>query len=157
MAASRMLACGDVAAVDAVAARLAARLRPGDAVLLAGAIGAGKTHFVAAVAAAMGSADRVTSPTYTLMHVYETPAARLLHLDAYRLSGVAEYRDLGIEDLAPDAVALVEWGDRVARAHPEHLLVRLAHVPENETARTLTLTGAGARWSGVPAGLAASA
>ncbi len=155
MAASGRLACGDMAAVDAVAARLAARLRPGDAVLLAGAIGSGKTRFVAALAGAMGSGDRVTSPTYTLMHVYETPAGRLLHLDAYRLSGVDEYRDLGVEDLAPEAVTLVEWGDRVAAAHPEHLLIRLTHIPESETARTLVLAGAGPRWDGVVADLAA--
>src|SRR5436189_4987054 len=82
----------------AVAARLAARLRPGDVVLLTGDLAAGKTTFVQAVTRALGSTDPVTSPTFALAQFYETPVAPILHVDTYRLSDVDEYRDLGLAD-----------------------------------------------------------
>ncbi|MBC6440423.1 MAG: tRNA (adenosine(37)-N6)-threonylcarbamoyltransferase complex ATPase subunit type 1 TsaE [Rhodospirillales bacterium] len=154
MAASGTLACDDVAAVGTLAARLAPHLKAGDAVLFEGPIGVGKTHLIRALVTNLESADAVTSPTYTIMHVYETGPGQVLHLDAYRLSGVDEYRDLGIEDLAPEAITLVEWGDQVAAAHPEHLHVRISHVPADEGARTVTLTAVGARWDAVVAELA---
>jgi len=154
MAISESLTCRDTAEVDAAAARLAACLRIGDVVLLDGPIGAGKTHFVRALAAAMGSNDNVTSPTYTIMHVYETDRGQLLHLDAYRLSGVAEYRDLGIDDLSPDAVTVVEWGGTVAGAHPEHLMIEFCLVEDDDNARSLHFIGVGQRWAGTVGELA---
>jgi len=154
MAATATIACGSEADVDAVAARLALALGAGDAVLLEGAIGAGKTHFVRALATVLGSTDNVTSPTYTLMHVYETASGQVLHLDAYRLSGLAEYRDLGIEDLAPEAITLVEWGDKVAGAHPGHLRIEFVHDPACETARILKVSSDSDRWAAVVEALA---
>ena len=140
------LECRDRAEVESVAARLAACLRPGDVVLLTGPIGAGKTCFVRALAAALGSEDPVTSPTYALMHIHETAAGRLLHLDAYRLSGAQEYRDLGIEDLAPGAITVVEWGERIAAVHREHLRIEFRLVGRSACARGLVLEGRGERW-----------
>ncbi|MBT5435445.1 MAG: tRNA (adenosine(37)-N6)-threonylcarbamoyltransferase complex ATPase subunit type 1 TsaE [Rhodospirillaceae bacterium] len=142
------ITCRDIAQTNAFAAELAKVLRVGDVVLLDGPIGAGKTHFVRALASAMGSNDNVTSPTYTIMHVYETDRGQLLHLDAYRLSGVAEYRDLGIDDLAPEAITVVEWGGTVAAAHPEHLMIEFRIVDGDDNARELLLSGIGQRWAG---------
>ena len=147
----------DEAALAAAAARLAELLRPGDALLLAGPLGAGKTRFVQALAAAMGCDDIVASPTYTLMHIHETGRGRLLHLDAYRLSGGDEYRDLGVEELAADAVVAVEWGERVAALHPDHLLLTLAFVAGNDAARELHLRPSGRRWASLVAAQPAAA
>ena len=77
-----------------IGALVAQRLRPGDAVLLSGDLAAGKTSLVKAVAAALGSTDLVTSPTFALAQFYTCERATILHIDTYRLSGVEEYRDL---------------------------------------------------------------
>ena len=130
---------GDLSALRRFAARLGAGLEPGDVVLLEGPVGVGKTQFIRACVAALGSSDTVTSPTYTLMHVYETESGTVLHLDAYRLSGVEEYLDLGVEDLTGDAITMVEWGERVSQAHPDHLRVTLEHVPCRDSARRCTV------------------
>tara|TARA_B100000686_G_scaffold203732_1_gene210564 strand:- start:38 stop:511 length:474 start_codon:yes stop_codon:yes gene_type:complete len=141
--------CSDLAATGSLAAAVAEHLKIGDVVLLDGPIGAGKTHFVSALAAALGSSDQVTSPTYTIMHYYEASAGQLLHVDAYRLSGIGEYRDLGMDELAPEAITAVEWGERVAGAHPEHLSLRFAFVAGDDDARSVTIKASGSRWQSV--------
>ncbi len=89
---------------DRIGALVAQRLGPGDAVLLNGDLAAGKTRLVKAIAAALGSNDLVTSPTFALAQFYAAEQATILHIDTYRLSGVEEYRDLALEDYAADAV-----------------------------------------------------
>jgi tRNA threonylcarbamoyladenosine biosynthesis protein TsaE len=97
-----------------VGAGLAARLEPGDVVLVSGELGAGKTTFVRGACRALGVREPVTSPTYTIGHVYlgERDGARLevAHLDLYRLASL-EHEDPGlIEDyLTPERVGFVEW------------------------------------------------
>lgn len=113
------------------AGRLAAHMRVGDVVLLAGNLGAGKTHFVKGAAAALGYEDDVTSPTFTIMHVYETPSLPLFHFDLYRLEDAAELEEVGFFE-AVDAhsagAAFVEWSDRFPEEMPEDALcVHIAH------------------------------
>lgn len=131
----------------AIAAALAGQLRPGDAVVLKGGLATGKTAFVTAVASALGSADRVTSPTFTLAHFYSSPAGPILHIDAYRLSGRREYRDLGLEDYVEESVTLVEWGDRIAGEFPCHLLIELSCEGDAPTTRLLTFSSECSRWA----------
>ena len=114
-------------AVGAVLARL---LRPGDIVLLAGDLGAGKTTFTQGLAAAMGVRDQVTSPTFTLVRPYPCASGdvrTLLHADLYRLDHLAEVRDLALDELVEDgAVAVVEWGDVGAPVlDPDALMVSI--------------------------------
>lgn len=146
MSAADIRELADIAALEALAADLGDILGAGDVVLLEGPIGVGKTRLVSAFVAALGSTDQVTSPTYTLMHVYETPRLPVLHLDAYRLSGVEEYLDLGARDFAHDAVTMVEWGDRVADAHPEHLGLVLEFGRSGDTSRRCTIRRRGGSW-----------
>lgn len=109
----------------ALGAAVAGVARPGDVVALTGELGAGKTCFVQGAAAALGVADRVTSPTFVLVRMY---AGRLpvVHCDVYRLDQLQDVLDLGDEVMAPDALTFIEWGDAVAALLPEdHLEVEL--------------------------------
>lgn len=133
----------------AVAAALAGHLRAGDAVLLHGELAAGKTTFVRAVVAALGSPDPVTSPTFMLAQFYAGGRVPVLHVDTYRLDRVAEFRDLGLEEHLPGSVTLVEWGGLVAEELPGHLDVTLETDPAAVDTRTITLRGHGPRWTAV--------
>ena len=98
------------AATQAVAARLGARLAPGDLVVLDGPLGAGKTVFVRGLAAGRGLAPEVVrSPTFVLHHVYGSPPS-LHHLDLYRLGPGAGIALLDLDTLLESAPAAVEWG-----------------------------------------------
>jgi tRNA threonylcarbamoyladenosine biosynthesis protein TsaE len=94
---------------EALGAQLASRLDPGDVVLVRGELGSGKTTLIRGVCRALGVADAVTSPTFTIGHRYRGRVP-VSHLDLYRVE------DLGVEEpgllddyLTPDSVALIEW------------------------------------------------
>ena len=97
------------AETEAVGARLAASLRPGDVVLVAGELGTGKTTLIRGAARALGVKGPITSPTFTIGHRYEGDVP-VSHLDLYRLSDL-DAEDPGLLDdyLTPDAIALIEW------------------------------------------------
>jgi tRNA threonylcarbamoyladenosine biosynthesis protein TsaE len=103
------------AETEALGAALAAELRPGDVVLVAGELGAGKTTFVRGAARALGVRDPVTSPTFTIGARYHGRMP-ISHLDLYRLGGDLDAEDPGLlEDyLVADAIAFVEWPDAAA-------------------------------------------
>jgi tRNA threonylcarbamoyladenosine biosynthesis protein TsaE len=97
---------------EAIGRELAAALAPGDVVLVAGELGAGKTTFVRGAARALGVTGRVTSPTFTIGQRYpgRVPVA---HIDLFRIDSLeAEDPDLLVEYLRPDTVAFVEWPSR---------------------------------------------
>jgi tRNA threonylcarbamoyladenosine biosynthesis protein TsaE len=97
------------AETEAVAAQLASRLRGGDIVFVSGELGSGKTTFVRGACRALGVADPVTSPTFTIGHRYRGRAMAVSHLDLFRFRDVsaAEWGDL--EPYFDDAVVFVEW------------------------------------------------
>jgi tRNA threonylcarbamoyladenosine biosynthesis protein TsaE len=115
---------------ESLAAEVAARLRPGDVVWVAGDLGAGKTTFVRGAARALGVAGPVSSPTFTIGHRYEAPIP-VAHLDLYRLAGIhaEEWGDL--EPYFDGSIAFVEWpehgGDWLPAARA---VVTLSHVDE---------------------------
>jgi tRNA threonylcarbamoyladenosine biosynthesis protein TsaE len=135
-------------ATHALAAALASLSRPGDVILLAGDMGTGKTAFAQGFGRALGVAEPITSPTFTLVHSYETPGATLHHADLYRLDHLAEVADLALAELAEfDGIVLVEWGDVVESTFGDHLVVRLAHVDEDVDARVVTIQPIGRTWA----------
>jgi tRNA threonylcarbamoyladenosine biosynthesis protein TsaE len=91
------------------------QLQAGDLVLLQGELGLGKTVFARGVAAGLGVCpDEVSSPSYTLVHEYRGGRLPLFHIDLYRIDDPAELTTLGLDEiLACDAVAIVEWGERL--------------------------------------------
>src|SRR5262249_35974359 len=95
---------------------IAGALKPGDTVTLSGDLGAGKTTFVRALIRypAGDESIEVPSPPFTLMQTYDLPQIPLVHADLYRLSGASEMSELGFDDLAEDAVVMIEWPDRAA-------------------------------------------
>ena len=104
-------------ATEAAGAALAARLAPGDVVLVSGELGAGKTTFVRGALRALGVRDRVTSPTFVIGHLYDGAGGPLAHLDLYRLAGLGD-EDPGLLDpyFGPETISFVEWPERAGDA-----------------------------------------
>jgi tRNA threonylcarbamoyladenosine biosynthesis protein TsaE len=137
-------------ATKAVAAALAELARPGDLLLLAGDLGAGKTAFTQGFGAALGIDELITSPTFTLVNTYEG-RLELNHLDVYRLEALSEVLDLGVPEMLDDGgVTVIEWGDAVAPALPaDYLEIRFSYPGEQDPddVRVLELIPVGPRWS----------
>ena len=133
----------------AVAAAVAPLLRSGDSLLLKGPLASGKTAFVQELVAALGSKAEVTSPTFTIAQFYPIPSGTFLHIDAYRLSSVAEFRDLALEDFVAESIAAVEWGDIVEQEFPNALSINFEFVENEDNSRRLTFSAAAEKWQPV--------
>jgi tRNA threonylcarbamoyladenosine biosynthesis protein TsaE len=97
------------------------QLTPGSVIALSGALGAGKTVFARGIAAALGIADTITSPTYTIINEYDGTIP-LYHMDAYRLMGDDDFRLAGAEDyLYRGGICVIEWPERLTLL-PGHAL-----------------------------------
>lgn len=138
----------------ALARALAPQCVPGDVLLLAGDLGAGKTTFAQGFGAGLGIDEPITSPTFTLVRQYAVPAGpfavrTLFHADVYRLDHLQEIVDLGLGELVEDGgMALVEWGDVAEPVLGDGSLeVRLDAVPGDEDRRTISIAARGASWS----------
>jgi tRNA threonylcarbamoyladenosine biosynthesis protein TsaE len=121
---------------EALGEKLAAELGPGDLVVLSGPLGAGKTVLVRGLARGLGVAGPVTSPTFVIAREHRPlpggAGVPLVHVDAYRLGGVAELDDLDLDTDLTEAVVAVEWGEGVAeRLAERHVLVRLDRRPDD--------------------------
>jgi tRNA threonylcarbamoyladenosine biosynthesis protein TsaE len=90
--------------------RVGALLRPGDVVLLEGDLGSGKTVFVRGACRALGCEKEVRSPSFVLVREYGG-SLHVFHIDLYRLTGLRDWPNLGVEDRIGEGVALVEWGE----------------------------------------------
>jgi len=122
---------------DTIAAgrALAQRLPPGSCVALEGDLGAGKTCFVRGLVEGWGGRTPATSPTFALVHEYETPRGSVFHLDLYRAASAAEAWSAAHDELSePHGLVVIEWADRF----PEILPADCRHVH-------LTHAGDGAR------------
>ena len=96
-----------------------------------------------------GSDREVTSPTFTLAQFYPIPCGNFLHIDAYRLSSVAEFRDLALEDFVAESITAVEWGDIVEQDFPNALSINFEFVENEDNPRKLSFSAAAERWQPV--------
>lgn len=125
---------------------LGALLHRGDLVLLAGDLGAGKTHMSKGIVAGTGSTDLVTSPTFVFINEYRTPTQlTIFHVDLYRIESTAEIDSIGLADAtAGSGICLIEWAERdPSLTELPHLELQLHH--HNQTSRLIQLSGVGAR------------
>ncbi len=99
-------------------------------VLLTGDLGSGKTTLTKGIVAGLGAAseDEVTSPTFTLLHVYGK-AAKVYHADLYRIESFHDFETLGLEDVfAKPAIVILEWSERFPLRSPwPQVRIRLEH------------------------------
>lgn len=102
----------------ALGRKLASELKPGSTVLLRGDLGAGKTTMIKGIAEGFeaAEAERVTSPTFTLIHEYLGPHVTLYHIDLYRVDTQRELDTLALDDLMDEhSILLIEWGEKFER------------------------------------------
>jgi tRNA threonylcarbamoyladenosine biosynthesis protein TsaE len=154
----------DEAALNAIAAHLAACVRAGGVVHLRGELGAGKTTFARALLGAMGVGARIKSPTYSLIESYAAGDMAIHHLDLYRIADPGELEWLGLADLtAGPHLLVVEWPERAALTLPSpDLVVSLAHAGDKRDAVLGPESARGAEWleclrTGISSGENASA
>lgn len=144
-----MIALADEAATDRFGRRLAARLVPGDVVLLSGDLGAGKTALARGILAGLGHVGEVPSPTFTLVQSYEVPGVRLpvWHVDLYRLEDPDEVEELGLDEILADGALVIEWPERAGARWPEALHLTLTDSGEGSRRLTARVPPAWeARW-----------
>lgn len=134
----------------ALGRRIAARLHPGDVVLLHGDLGAGKTTMVQGIGMALGTRERAQSPTFSLVVDTPLPGGTILrHIDLYRLEDLDELEALGFDDLISDdrAITLIEWPERAVGMLPEeYLLVELESAGPDWRRITVRPVGIGSRF-----------
>ena len=150
----RTLILPDADATAALARHLAPLVGAGDVILLQGPIGAGKSHFARAlIQARLGRAEDVPSPTFTLVQTYQADGVEIWHADLYRLTDPSEVEELGLTQAFDEAIALVEWPDRLGSMWPTAALT-LDLAPEAVgDARRADLSASDPRWAAVFAAL----
>jgi len=115
------LELADKEATEALATKLAPLLESGDVIALSGDLGVGKTAFARALIRALGSAEDVPSPTFTLLQTYDTGAGPVFHYDLYRIAHPDELTELGWEE-SRAGIALIEWPERAGVLLPQDRL-----------------------------------
>ncbi|MDO5503685.1 MAG: tRNA (adenosine(37)-N6)-threonylcarbamoyltransferase complex ATPase subunit type 1 TsaE [Actinomycetia bacterium] len=138
----------DTDATRAWGQRLGRMLRAGDLVILTGGLGAGKTTLTQGIAEGLDVRGPITSPTFVIARVHPSlgDGPALVHVDAYRLSGLDELDDLDLDADLDRAVTIVEWGHGVAEDLSSD---GLEVVLEGESTRLATVHPRGERWSDV--------
>jgi tRNA threonylcarbamoyladenosine biosynthesis protein TsaE len=109
---------------ESLGGRVASSLRPGDIVVLAGGLGAGKTLFTKGLAMGLGVEEQVVSPSFVLVREYRSGFMPLIHADVYRLGSINEFDDLDVLEMSKEGVLVIEWGGAVESAlPPDHLRI----------------------------------
>ena len=127
----------------AFATQLGSALIKGDALLLEGDIGAGKSFFARALIQSLqDNPEDVPSPTFTLVQTYDTRSGEIWHADLYRLSDPSEADELGLLDAFTNAICLIEWPDRLGDLKPEKALTLTFQTSQHDDARQVTFDAA---------------
>lgn len=134
-------------AMEDLGASLARILQTGDVVYLSGELGAGKTTLVRGIAVGLGYQGRVTSPTFTIMNIYQTEPP-IYHFDFYRLDN-SDLEDLGLDDyLEKDGITFIEWPRSNGELPAEALLIGIELVEDDyERERKVVVSACGPRYA----------
>jgi tRNA threonylcarbamoyladenosine biosynthesis protein TsaE len=135
-------------AMHQLGAKIGARLKPSDVVVLTGDLGAGKTVLTQGIGSAFGI-ENVTSPTFVISRVYKGNP-NFIHADAYRLLdfGIESFTDLDFESYLPSSVFVIEWGAAFVTTLTDQYLDIKINQGSSETSREVEITPIGQRWSG---------
>jgi tRNA threonylcarbamoyladenosine biosynthesis protein TsaE len=135
------------AEMHALGTRLAAIVAPGDLLVLAGPLGAGKTALTQGIGAGLGVGRPVVSPTFVIARVHPDGRVPLVHVDAYRLSSLAEVDDMDLDVSVADSVTVIEWGSGIVEQLSDtQLRIDITRMPESEI-REVELSGIGGDWA----------
>ena len=135
-------------AMHQLGAKIGAKLKQSDVVVLTGDLGAGKTVLTQGIAAALGF-DQITSPTFVISRVYKGKP-NFIHADAYRLldSGIESFTDLDFESYLPSSIFVIEWGAAFVTTLTDQYLDIKINQGSSEISRNVEITPIGQRWSG---------
>ncbi|MBQ6590390.1 MAG: tRNA (adenosine(37)-N6)-threonylcarbamoyltransferase complex ATPase subunit type 1 TsaE [Lachnospiraceae bacterium] len=104
--------------------RMGEEARAGEVYALAGDLGVGKTVFTKGFAQGLGIDEAVSSPTFTILQIYEGGRIPLYHFDVYRIEEPEEMEEIGLDEyLDGDGVCLIEWAGRIADLLPEDVII----------------------------------
>ena len=132
--------------MEQLGSKLAGLLRPGDLVLLAGPLGAGKTTLTRGIGKGLSAEGTIQSPTFVLARTHRIPNGKLVHVDAYRLSSAMELDDLDID--FENSIVIVEWARDFLDGYSENFLTVEIDRTNEDDSRLVTLTPTGSRWKG---------
>ncbi len=130
--------------MEQLGSKLAGLLKPGDLVLLAGPLGAGKTTLTRGIGKGLKAEGTIQSPTFVLARTHRIPNGKLVHVDAYRLSSAVELDDLDID--FENSIVIVEWARDYLDGYSENFLTVEIDRTSEDDERVLTLTPTGSRW-----------
>jgi len=130
-----------VEAMEDLGARIGAKLKAGDVILLRGELGAGKTALTRGIGSALGITD-VSSPTFVISRIYPGRIP-LVHVDAYRLMGseLAAFDDLDLDSRIPRSITVVEWGDGFVERIVDQFITVDIKLGESEEQRIVSIEG----------------
>jgi tRNA threonylcarbamoyladenosine biosynthesis protein TsaE len=147
MAAAPVVSLPTPADTHSLGRRLASLLRPGDLLVLAGPLGAGKTALAQGIGAGLAVPGRVVSPTFVIARVHRGGRIPLVHVDAYRLQSLAEVDDLDLDVDLADSVTVVEWGAGLVEQLAEAMLrIEIDRLPDSDE-RAARLVAEGGDWA----------
>lgn len=131
-------------AMEQLGSKLAGLLKPGDLILLAGPLGAGKTTLTRGIGRGLSAEGTIQSPTFVLARTHKIPNGKLVHIDAYRLSSAVELDDLDID--FENSIVIVEWARDFLDGYSKNFLTVEIDRTNEDDSRLVTLTPTGSRW-----------
>lgn len=102
-----------------IAKKIASKLKKMDIIILQGELGSGKTKFTEGILEYFNLQDEISSPTFTIVNEYNTPALNIFHFDVYRLSDIDEFYAIGGEEYFEKGACIIEWGEMIESILPK--------------------------------------
>ena len=110
-------------------------LKGGDIIIFSGELGGGKTTFISGLAGGLGIKENLSSPSFTILNQYNAGKLKLVHIDFYRLDGIDEFDNIGLDDHIYDdsAVLCIEWGEKIKQyIKKDFLTISFNYIIEDE-------------------------